>query len=160
MRACVRGKFINNNTSIIHYLRRSLRSRVPMRSLRSRMCLRFGFSAVYGGRPALRPFAAAPRPVASARRPAPRTPLRYICLCPIYCVCVHRLCVYPSSVCGSFGGRASGASWARYARSALNAPSCASRLSPRVSIVVSACTAVRSWGVRRGRLGLATLAPL
>lgn len=31
----------------------------------------------FGGRPALRPFAAAPRPVASARRPAPRAPLRF-----------------------------------------------------------------------------------
>lgn len=80
---------------------------------------------VFGGRPALRPFAAAPRSVASARRPAPRAPLR-VFLLSVSFVSIRRLCV---SVRFSFvGGRAvggapSGPSWARYARSALNGPS-------------------------------------
>lgn len=46
---------------------------------------------VCGGRPALRPFAAAPRPVASARRPAPRAPLRVHVLSVVGCG-VRRLC--------------------------------------------------------------------
>ena len=46
---------------------------------------------VCGGRPALRPFAAAPRPVASARRPAPRAPLRKKTISALVCG-VHRLC--------------------------------------------------------------------
>ena len=80
---------------------------------------------VFGGRPALRPFAAAPRPVASARRPAPRAPLRVYVLSVVLCG-VHSLCgvrrIYFIAV-GAVGGAPSGPSWARYARSALNGPS-------------------------------------
>lgn len=80
---------------------------------------------VSGGRPALRPFAAAPRPVASARRPAPRAPLRVLVLSVVVCG-VHRWCGV-RRLCfiavGAVGCAPSGPSWARYARSALNGPS-------------------------------------
>lgn len=95
---------------------------------------------VCGGRPALRPFAAAPRPVASARRPAPRAPLRVHVLSVVGCG-VRRLCgvrrIY-SIVVGSVGCAPSGPSWARYARSALNGPSWGS---PSLPVSVSALRA-------------------